>query len=166
MSVSCVLIISVSRLVIILLADSFLRSVGRGGMSRPNLAVYEDFYQDVHGDPELPKQESCTASKIGHHLEHPGFKVHHDIGGHGVVGVFNNEPGQKVLLRSEMDALPIKEQTGLPYASIKIKMDEYRKEQPVMYACGHDLHMAALLAALATLKNCQQKWHGTVIALF
>ena len=65
-----------------------------------------------------------------------------------------------------MDALPIKEQTGLPYASTKIMMDEYGKEQPVMHACGHDLHMAALLAALATLKNCQQEWHGTVIALF
>ena len=134
--------------------------------SRPNLSVYEDFYRDVHRHPELPKQESRTASRIGHHLEHLGFTVHHGIGGHGVVGVLNNGPGQKVLLRSEMDALPIKEQTGLPYASIKTMMDEYEKEQPVMHACGHDLHMAALLAALATLNNCQREWHGTVIALF
>ena len=134
--------------------------------SRPNLSVYEDFYQDVHRDPELPKQESRTASKIGHHLAHLGFRVHHNIGGHGVVGVLNNGPGQKVPLRSEMDALPIKEQTGLPYASTKIMKDEHGKEQPVMHACGHDLHMAALLAALAALKNCQQDWHGTVIALF
>ena len=134
--------------------------------SRPDLLVYEDFYQDVHRDPELPKQESRTASKIGHYLEHLGFTVIYDIGGHGVVGMLNDGPGQKVLLRSEMDAFPIKEQTGLPYASTKIMMDEYGKEQPVMDACGHDLYMAALLAALATLKNCQREWHGTVIALF
>ena len=64
-------------------------------MSRPNLAVYEDFYQDVHRDPELPKQESRTASKIGHHLERLGFTVHHDIGGHGVVGVLTTGQAKK-----------------------------------------------------------------------
>ena len=134
--------------------------------SRANLSVYEDFYRDVHRNPELPKQESRTASKIGHHLEQLGFTIQRGIGGHGIVGVFSNGPGQKVLLRSEMDALPIKEQTGLPFASIEVMKDEFDKEQPVMHACGHDLHMAALLAALATLRNCQDAWHGTVIALF
>ena len=132
--------------------------------SRPDLSVYEDFYRDVHKDPDLPKQEFRTASKIRHHLEHIGFTVHYDIGGHGVVRVLNNGPGQKVLLRSEMDALPIKATTGLPYASTKILIDEYGKEQPVMHACGHDFHMAALLTALATLNNCafptQRGVHG------
>ena len=134
--------------------------------SRLDLSLFEDFYKDIHANPELPKQEARTASRLTQHLKQLGFSVQQDIGGHGVVGVLENGPGQRVMLRSEMDGLPILEQTGLPFASTKYMDDEFGIRQPVSHACGHDLHMASLLAALTLLKTSSEKWHGTVIGLF
>jgi amidohydrolase len=133
---------------------------------RPDLAPYEDFYRDIHQHPDLSKQEARTASIAAKHLREIGYEVQDGIGGHGAVGVFQNGPGKTVLLRAEMDALPVLEETGLPYASQKYQDDEHGVRRPVMHACGHDMHVAALMATAALLKSAKSKWNGTIIALF
>ncbi|PGG97320.1 hypothetical protein AJ79_09251 [Helicocarpus griseus UAMH5409] len=125
--------------------------------SRPDLTIYEKLYRRVHQAPELSGIERYTAAIVASHLESlGGFTVHSNIGGHGVVGVFANGAGKTVLIRAELDALPIKEQTDLPYASRKQMIDRYGNERPVIHACGHDMNMAALLAAAATLKHAKE----------
>lgn len=107
----------------------------------PDLARYESLYKHLHSHPELSLQESKTASTVASHLESlkAGYDVRKSIGGHGLVGVLRNGPGPIVLLRADMDALPILEQTGLHYAS-KVVMKDVADgiEKPVMHACGHD----------------------------
>ena len=126
----------------------------------------EQFYRDLHQHPELSHQEQATAADVRNRLESFGFQVHDHIGGTGVVGVLGNGEGPTVLLRADMDALPVKEQTGLPYASTVTAQDLDGNEVPVMHACGHDVHVACLLGASALLAQARQDWHGTLVALF
>ncbi|KAK5062764.1 hypothetical protein LTR84_004839 [Exophiala bonariae] len=123
-------------------------------------------YKEIHQHPELPSFEVATASTIANHLERLSFQIHSSIGGHGLVGVLLNGEGPSVLLRAELDALPVEERTGLDYASTKRMLDENGEEQPVMHACGHDLHMAAVLGAAASLVAIKQFWSGRLIVLF
>ncbi|KAF2840057.1 Zn-dependent exopeptidase [Patellaria atrata CBS 101060] len=122
---------------------------------RPDLSVYENFYRRVHCNPEMSSLELETAATVKEHLERLGFEAHNHIGGHGVVGVLKNGPGEAVLTCAELDALPIEEQTDLPY-----------RRSPVMHACGHDMNMASLLAASALIKAAEKRWSGTLITLF
>jgi hippurate hydrolase len=92
--------------------------------------------------------------------------VHHGVGGAGVVGVLPNGDGPAVLLRADMDALPVREQTDLPYASTETATDADGNQVPVMHACGHDLHVACLLGAAQLLAGGADAWHGTLVALF
>lgn len=133
---------------------------------RPDLAIYETFYRTVHQNPEISGMESQTASLVTDHLMDLGFKVYTGIGGHGVAGVFANGDGKTILMRAELDALPILEQTALPYKSTKRMIDRYGNERPVMHACGHDMNMAALLGAAALLKSAADKWSGTLVIVF
>ena len=134
---------------------------------RPDLKFFEQTYRDIHQNPELSKQESRTASIVADYLKClSNFKVHEGIGGYGVVGVLSNGPGPVVLLRADMDALPHLEQTGLPYASTKTATDAEGKTTPVMHACGHDMHTAALMAVAKLLHSALSKWSGTLICLF
>ncbi|TPX09379.1 uncharacterized protein E0L32_009423 [Thyridium curvatum] len=133
---------------------------------RPDMALYEAFYRQVHQDPEISGMEAKTASIVASHLERLGFEVHTGIGGHGVAGVYRNGHGKTLLMRAELDALPILEQTDVPYKSTKRMIDRYGNERPVMHACGHDMNMATLLAALDLLRAAADRWSGTVIALF
>lgn len=114
------------------------------------LALYRDF----HTHPELSGAEEETAGKLADALEAAGCTVTRGIGGHGLVGVLENGGGPVVMLRADMDALPIQEETGLPYASLR---------PGVMHACGHDLHMAALVGAARVLAACRECWQGTVL---
>jgi len=103
---------------------------------RPALKPYEEIYKDIHQNPELSGEEARTAAIAAKHLDSLGdFVVHRNIGGHGVVGLLKNGPGPTVLLRADMDALPHREQTGLPYASTKVAKDRQGKDTPVMHAC-------------------------------
>lgn len=132
-----------------------------------DLAPYEDLYKYFHLHPELSRQEKSTSEKVAAHLAGlKVFDIHTKIGGYGLVGVFRNGPGKTVLLRADMDALPVKELTGLPYASSVTMRDADGIEKPVMHACGHDMHMTCLLAAAETLVKLQDAWSGTLIALF
>lgn len=121
----------------------------------------EDFYRDLHANPELSHQEHRTASLVAARLREYGYEVHEGVGGTGVVGVLSNGDGATVLLRADMDALPIREATDLPYASTVTASGT-----PVMHACGHDVHVACLLGAAQLLAMATEEWSGTVIALF
>jgi amidohydrolase len=125
-----------------------------------------DFYQDVHRHPELSFQETRTAGLVSQRLTELGFEVQAGIGGTGVVGVLRNGDGPVVLARADMDALPVRETTGLPYASTVTTTDASGQETPVMHACGHDMHVTCLLAAAQLLAQHQPAWAGTFIALF
>src|SRR3954470_10983668 len=129
-------------------------------------AGLEGLYRDVHAHPELSMQEHRTAKKAAEHLEAAGYDVTTGIGGTGVVGVLSNGDGPTVMLRADMDALPVREATGLPYASTATATDPDGTEVPVMHACGHDMHVAWLAGATALLAAARDAWHGTVLAVF
>lgn len=120
-------------------------------------AWQEPLYRDLHQHPELSHQEHRTAGLVATRLADAGVDVHTGIGGTGVVGVLRNGDGPRVLLRADMDALPVTEATGLPYASA---------EPGVMHACGHDVHVTCLLGATELLARATQHWSGTLVALF
>jgi amidohydrolase len=117
----------------------------------------EAFYKDVHSHPELSMQEKRTASVAAERLRAAGFEVSEEIGNTGVVGVLRNGEGPTVMLRADMDALPVQELSGLDYASTV---------DGVMHACGHDMHVTWLAGAAALMAGARDGWHGTLIALF
>ncbi|MCA1229017.1 amidohydrolase [Saccharopolyspora sp. 6M] len=125
----------------------------------------EDFYRDLHQHPELSHQEHRTAEKVAGRLREQGYELHTGVGGTGVVGVLRNGSGPVVLLRADMDALPVREATGLPYASTATSGED-GEGSPVMHACGHDVHVTCLLGAAQLLAADTEHWSGTVIALF
>ncbi len=122
-------------------------------------------YLDLHRNPELSMKEDRTAARLATELKALGYQVTTGVGGTGVVGVLRNGNGPTVLLRTELDALPIEEKTGLPYASTVKAVDLNGKTQPVMHACGHDIHMAGWTGAAALLARHKDLWHGTVVMI-
>jgi amidohydrolase len=134
---------------------------------RPDMGHYEDLYRALHANPELSLQEDSTATEVANHLRSLGLEVRMHIGGHGVVGILRNGIGKTVLLRAELDALPVKEKTGLSFASPKWMIDiTDNVKKPVMHACGHDMHISSLLAASELLHSCRNSWAGTLLILF
>ncbi|MEU6934580.1 amidohydrolase [Streptomyces sp. NPDC046374] len=123
-------------------------------------------YEDLHAHPELSFQEFRTAGIAADRLRRQGWDVTEGVGGTGVVGVLANGEGPVVLLRADMDGLPVQERTGLPYASRETAVDGEGQEVPVMHACGHDMHVACLLGATAQLAAAREEWRGTVVAVF
>lgn len=136
-----------------------------GGMDQVR-AWQEDLYRRLHEHPELSHQETRTAHSVTERLRACGYEVHDGIGGTGVVGILRNGPGPTVLLRADMDALPVREDTGLDYASTVLATDADGNQVPVMHACGHDVHVTALLGAAQLLADGADHWAGTVVALF
>ena len=126
----------------------------------------EDVYQDLHAHPELSHQEHRTAKIVADRLRACDYQVREGIGGTGVVGVLGNGHGAGVLMRADMDALPVQETTGLPYASSVRASDAAGNDVPVMHACGHDVHVTCLLGAAALLAGAMQHWNGTAVVLF
>jgi amidohydrolase len=127
----------------------------------------EDIYRTLHQHPELSNQEMQTAAIAADVLRQAGFEVHEKIGTTGVVGILRNGDGPTVLVRADMDALPMKEETGLSYASTAQQTDSSSgKVVPVAHACGHDVHVASLMGAARLLATSKSAWHGTFVALF
>ncbi|TFB80735.1 amidohydrolase [Terrimesophilobacter mesophilus] len=126
----------------------------------------EDLYRDLHRHPELGHHETRSASIAATVLREAGFDVHDTIGTTGVVGVLRNGDGPVVLMRADMDALPMAEKTGLDYASTDRATDDAQNDVPVAHACGHDVHMACLMAAARLMAAEHDSWSGTYIALF
>ncbi|MFX1760654.1 amidohydrolase [Rhodococcus sp. As11] len=129
-------------------------------------ADQENFYRDLHAHPELSHQETRTAAGVAERLRAAGCEVHTDVGGTGVVGVLQNGDGPGVLLRADMDALPVREKTGLDYASAATATDTDGNETPVMHACGHDMHVACLVGAVELLARSTGQWRGRLVAVF
>ncbi|KOX14608.1 peptidase M20 [Nocardiopsis sp. NRRL B-16309] len=127
--------------------------------------LVEGFYVDLHKNPELSHSEHRTASGVAEWLTRTGYEVHKGVGGTGVVGILRNGPGPTVMLRADMDALPVEERTGLPYASTTRATDDEGKEVPVMHACGHDAHTACLVGAADLLSESREEWTGTVMVV-
>src|SRR4051794_32859617 len=126
----------------------------------------EALYKDIHAHPELSMQETRTAGLAADRLRAAGYDVTTGIGQTGVVGLLRNGDGPTVMLRADMDALPVLEATGLPYASTVTATDRDGDAVPVMHACGHDLHVTWLVGATALLAHARDAWHGTVLAVF
>ncbi len=124
----------------------------------------EQLYRDLHAHPELSMQEHRTVARIAGRLAESGYAVEH-VGG-GVIGVLSNGPGPCVLFRADIDALPITENTGLPYASTVTAVNAEGETVGVMHACGHDVHVACGLGAADLLARNRDRWSGTYVALF
>ena len=120
-------------------------------------------YLDLHQSPELSAREEKTAAKMASLLRARGFEVTEGVGGKGVVGIIRNGPGPVVMVRTDMDALPVKEKTGLPYASGVVDTDGSGRVVPVMHACGHDAHMTAWTGAAWLLAGAKGSWRGTLM---
>ena len=130
------------------------------------MADLADLYRDLHRNPELSFAEVRTAGIAAQWLRAAGFETTERVGRTGVVGVLRNGDGPTVLLRADMDALPLLERTGLPYASTAHGLDRDGDEVPVTHACGHDVHVACLLGAARALAADTPSWRGTVLAVF
>ncbi len=126
----------------------------------------EAIYTDLHRHPELSFQETRTAGVITRELAALGLEYEEGVGRTGVVTVVRSGDGPVVWLRADMDGLPVAEQTGLPYASTARGVDPAGQDVPVMHACGHDMHVTALLGALEKLQATRGEWSGTVVAVF
>ena len=129
-------------------------------------AAQEAFYRDLHQHPELSHQEQRTAQRVAGQLQQYGCTVQSGIGGTGVVGMLSNGGGPAVLLRADMDALPVKEDTGADYASTATAQDADGNEVPVAHACGHDIHVSCLLGMTKLMADHPGQWNGTLLALF
>jgi amidohydrolase len=131
-------------------------------------SVYPDahaLYLDLHQNPELSAHEIQTAAKLAGRLRSAGYDVTEHVGGTGVVAILKNGPGPTIMLRTELDALPVEEKTGLPYASKVRAKDDAGRDVPVMHACGHDLHMAAILGTAEIMAHSKNTWHGTLMLI-
>jgi hippurate hydrolase len=130
------------------------------------LPELERLYIDLHRHPELSFAEHRTAAELARRLTDAGYQVHTGIGGTGVVGVLPNGQGPVVMLRADIDALPVQEKTGLDYASEARGQDADGHEVPVMHACGHDMHATWLAGAAALLARARDTWQGTLLVVF
>ncbi len=142
------------------------------GQSGPNskevdrvIPAAHELYVDIHEHPELSAHEVQTASKMAAKLRTLGYDVTEHVGGTGIVAILKNGAGPTVMLRTELDALPVEEKTGLPYASKVHAKDDTGHDVPVMHACGHDLHMATLEGTAAIMAHSKENWHGTLMLI-
>src|SRR5436309_15837430 len=126
----------------------------------------EKLYIDIHLHPELSMQETRTAGIAAQRLRDAGYDVTTGVGKTGVVGLLRNGDGPVVMLRADMDALPIEEATGLPYASKATATDREGKTVPVSHMCGHDMHVTWLAGATRLLAEARASWRGTLMAVF
>ncbi len=125
-----------------------------------------ELYRDLHRHPELSLQEFRTAGVLAEALRPSGFEVTTEVGGTGVVGVLRNGDGPVVMLRADIDALPVQETTGLPYASVARATNAQGEEVPVAHACGHDMHATCLIGAAERLAQTREEWKGTLLVVF
>ena len=145
-------------------ADAALKSAVAAKVAA-DYATLDAFYKDLHTHPELSLMEERTSAKVAGELRAAGFDVTEKFGGFGVVAVLKNGAGPTVLIRTDLDALPVQEETGLPYASTVHAKDLTGREVPVMQACGHDIHMTCLVGVARTLASVRSRWAGTLVLI-
>jgi len=161
---------SLGRALALVFSLAFVAGAARAEESMPaglqqRLPALLDLYRHFHRHPELSFQEDDSAARIAAALREAGFEVTEGVGGHGVVGVLANGEGPTVLVRGDMDALPVTEETGLPYASEVTAVTEAGVETGVMHACGHDVHMTVLVGTARLLAARRDAWRGTLVAI-
>lgn len=122
-----------------------------------------ELYQQFHSQPELSGKEVLTSKRLANALKNAGCEVHEGIGGHGVVGVLKNGKGRVLMIRADMDALPLIEKTGLPYASKVQVRDDNGNLVGVMHACGHDINITCLAGVASVLAKMKDQWQGTIL---
>src|SRR6516225_966311 len=125
----------------------------------------ESLYLDLHRSPELALQQQQTAAKLADRAKAMGYDVTTGVGGTGVVAILRNGTGPTVLLRTDMDGLPIEEKTGLPFASQVVIKNSSGATTPVMHACGHDIHMSSWFGTAKLMAANRDRWHGTLILI-
>ena len=130
-----------------------------------NLALVLDTYRHLHANPELSLGEEKTAALVAESLRKAGYAVRQHVGGHGVIGVLTNGAGPTLLIRGDMDALPVTETTGLPYASQVTSRRPDGTSVGVMHACGHDIHTSNLIATAQLLASLRHAWAGSLVIL-
>jgi len=135
-------------------------------------AVEKDYQQHLgalfdyfHRNPELSSMEVKTAARLAEELRTAGFEVTEGVGGTGVVAIMKNGPGPLVMMRADMDGLPVPEKSGLPYASVATQVDWDGNEVPVMHACGHDVHMTSLVGTARVMAASKDTWSGTLMLI-
>ena len=124
-----------------------------------------DVYKHLHANPELSSMEFETAAYLAERMKNLGFEVTEKFGGTGVVSVMKNGPGKTIMIRADMDGLPVKEETGLSFASTAVQKDRFGDEWPVMHACGHDIHMTTFLGTAQELIANKDLWSGTLVMI-
>jgi amidohydrolase len=153
---------------LVLLLSAALYAFPQSSSSRSVEAVLPEahsFYLELHEHPELSGHEVHTASALATRLRAAGYDVTERVGNTGVVAILKNETGPVIMLRTELDALPVDEKTGLSYASKVHATDDSGHNVPVMHACGHDLHMAALIGTAEIMAKTRDSWHGTLMLI-
>ncbi|MCH2183520.1 MAG: amidohydrolase [Mariniblastus sp.] len=130
---------------------------------KTNQQDLEKLYLHFHRNPELSLQENETAARFGQELEAAGCQVTYNVGGHGVVGILTNGDGPTVMVRSDLDGLPVVEQTNQPYASTRTAKDRNGNEVGVMHACGHDMHMTSLIGVARFMADHKNLWSGRLM---
>ena len=128
-------------------------------------AYLVQLYKHLHSNPEISLQEEKTAKKLTGELTKLGFKVTNNIGGHGFVGVLKNGDGPTVMIRTDLDGLPVEENTGLDYASKARTIDPQGNDVGIMHACGHDVHMTVFVGTARMLTGLKDKWQGTLVMI-
>ena len=135
----------------------------RDGIAADYDAELEALFLHFHANPELSRREFKTAQRLAAEIRALGFEVTEGVGETGVVAVLRNGDGPTVMLRADMDGLPVAEQTGLPYASKAKQVDVTGLEQPVMHACGHDVRITALVGTARQMAARRGDWSGTLV---
>jgi len=155
-----------------ILAAAFLAVSTSASAADPALAPLDSIYPDleklsidIHQNPELSQREEKTAAKLAERLRALGFQVTDHVSGFGVLGILENGQGPTVMLRADLDALPVEEKTGLPYASHVTTRDDSGATVPVAHACGHDIHMAAWVGTATLLSRAKDRWRGTLMMI-
>ncbi len=138
---------------------------GLNAAVRSDLPSLLSLYRELHQHPELSMAETRTAARMAGEMRRLGFQVTTGVGRTGVVAVLRNGPGPVLLLRTDMDALPVEEQTGLPFASRVRATSQAGVESGVMHACAHDTHMAAWVGAARRLAALKERWSGTLVMI-
>lgn len=148
-----------------LLATSSFFAADIAVATKQELPSLVKLYQELHANPELSMHEVETASHIAKELRAAGLEVTEKVGGNGIVGVLKNGDGPVIMIRTDLDALPVKEQTGAPYASTKVVKDDTGREVNVMHACGHDIHMSSFVGTARVLAKLRDQWSGTIVMI-
>src|SRR5438477_4147055 len=150
-------------LLIVVTASAWAQTAATSGEVEKVFPQAHALYVDVHQNPELSGHETQTAEKLVSRLRTLGYEVTEHVGGNGIVALLKNGPGPTVMLRTELDALPVEEKTGLPFASTVVAKNASGQSTPVMHACGHFIHMAARAGTKHLMAGPRECWHSTLV---